>query len=210
MLVLAVLVHMLKYAPMGSPPSIPTRDCDAKGPGLCASRRHSAIGSGGGRNPRFMTAHTRGGVSRLVVAGSACLTPVTTPRPSAPGLPVSEGLCPAPRLRDAGGFHGLASRCRGALGSAVDQGRHGPKDGVVPRHVWREDTPRGGQDLAKRDTSVPLGRDPCRLESEILAVAGEGSSGRTVAAGCSQSPARVHRSSAVVWPASRGQRAGSA
>ena len=71
------------------------------------------------------------------------------------------------------GFHGLAQFLGGALGSAVDQGRHGPSDGIVPRHVKHEDAPRGGQGLAECNASIPLGRDPFRLEPDMPAGAGD-------------------------------------
>jgi hypothetical protein len=76
-------------------------------------------------------------------------------------------------MREAFGFHGLAQLRGGALGRAIDKGPQGPKDGVWPRQVYREDAPSGGQDLAEREASIPLGRDPFRLEPEITAVAGE-------------------------------------
>src|SRR5262245_30062924 len=96
-----------------------------------------------------------------------------TPRQRAPHLPGRAALRSAPRLREAGGFHGLAQFRGGALGSAVDQGPQGPREGVVPRQVAREDPLRGEPDLAEREARISLGRDPFRLEPEILAVAGE-------------------------------------
>ena len=92
---------------------------------------------------------------------------------SAPRLPGRAALRLEQRRREACGFHGLAQCRGGALRSAVDQGPQGPSEGVMPRPVEREDAPRGGQDRAERETRIPLGRDPFRLEPEIPAGAGE-------------------------------------
>ena len=148
------------------------------------------------------TAPRRGGVvSRRAVACSPCGTPWATQRLRAGGLPGRAALRPEQRMREACGFHGLAQRRGGALGSAVDQGPQGPREGVLPRPVEREDAPRGGQGFAEREARIPPGRDPFRLEPDIPAGAGErvlrGRAGRGLSRGSSSG----HRSAAVVWTA---------
>src|SRR5262245_46656240 len=84
---------------------------------------------------------------------------MTTQHQRAPPLPSRAALRPAPRLREAGGFYGLAPRRRGALESAVDQGPQGPSESVVPRQVARADPLRGEPDLTEREARIPLGCD---------------------------------------------------